>query len=134
MGTPPSLLSTVNDTLAIPIFPFDTDPAKIISALFLPRSCFMLCSPNTQRMASDTLLFPLPFGPTIAVMLLILPFGGRKLIVVFLANDLNPCMSTCFRYIVLLISYTIYTCCATICKYMWRVYHALTIGFNYPIL
>ena len=33
-----------------------------------PRKSFGLCSPKTQRIASATLLFPHPFGPTIAVI------------------------------------------------------------------
>ena len=43
-------------------------PEKITSCMFPPRSCLALCSPRTQRTASPTLLFPLPFGPTIPVI------------------------------------------------------------------
>src|SRR5437867_7995468 len=43
-------------------------PLKMTSSIFSPRSDFALCSPRTHAIASDTLLFPHPFGPTIAVM------------------------------------------------------------------
>src|SRR5687767_7714715 len=37
------------------------------SSIFSPRRLLALCSPSTQVMASTTLLFPQPLGPTIAV-------------------------------------------------------------------
>ena len=43
-----------------------------------------LCSPKTQRTASEMLLLPLPLGPTIAVM----PSEKSKFILS--ANDLKP--------------------------------------------
>ena len=43
-------------------------PEKITSCIFPPRNCLALCSPRTQRTASPTLLFPLPFGPTMPVI------------------------------------------------------------------
>jgi hypothetical protein len=41
----------------------------------------------TQRIASSTLDFPQPFGPTIEVI------GSGKLMLVLSTNDLNPQMS-----------------------------------------
>ena len=59
-------------------------PAKMMSSIFSPRSCFACFSPRTHLMASTTLDFPHPFGPMITVM------PGSKLIWVLSANDLNP--------------------------------------------
>src|SRR5262245_10653060 len=42
-------------------------PLKITSSIFSPRKDLALCSPSTHAMASETLLLPQPFGPTIAV-------------------------------------------------------------------
>src|SRR5260221_5186277 len=42
-------------------------PWKITSCICSPRRLFALCSPSTQVMASTTLLFPQPLGPTMAV-------------------------------------------------------------------
>ena len=50
-------------------------------------------SPSTQRTASATLLFPLPFGPTIQVI----PLWNSNS--VLFANDLKPCTSILFKYI-----------------------------------
>lgn len=52
-----------------------------------------LCSPSTQRMPSDMLLLPLPFGPTTAVMPL------TNSISVLSANDLKPDSSMRFNNI-----------------------------------
>ena len=57
------------------------------------RRVLDLCSPITQRIASDTLLFPQPFGPTMAVK----PFLNSRL--VESTNDLKPSSSKFFRYI-----------------------------------
>src|SRR5699024_5774264 len=46
-----------------------------------------------QRTASPTLLFPLPLGPTMAVI----PLWNSN--VILFAKDLNPCTSILFRYI-----------------------------------
>src|SRR6058998_63858 len=54
-------------TSAIPIGARLRVPLKITSSILSPRSDFALCSPSTQATASDTLLFPQPFGPTMAV-------------------------------------------------------------------
>src|SRR5881296_2891664 len=55
-------------TSAIPIGARLRVPLKMTSSIFSPRSDFALCSPRTQAIASETLLFPHPFGPTIAVI------------------------------------------------------------------
>src|ERR1044072_9461934 len=50
-----------------------------------PRRCLTRCSPKTQAMASATLLFPQPLGPTTAVIPS--PVKTRSL---WSAKDLNP--------------------------------------------
>lgn len=57
---------------------------KITSSILLPRRYLALCSPSTQRIASEMLLLPLPLGPTIAVM------PEPKLNSILSAKDLNP--------------------------------------------
>ena len=46
----------------------DSEPEKINSPMAPARSTPGLCSPRAKRTASVTLLFPDPFGPTIAVI------------------------------------------------------------------
>ena len=87
-------------TYAYPIGFLIWVPAKITSSILLPRSCFALCSPSTQRTASATLLFPLPFGPTIAVI------PSWNLNTILFANDLNPCTSILFKYILFPLLYS----------------------------
>ena len=60
-------------------------PEKMISSVFCPRRLWTFCSPKTQRTASEILLFPQPFGPTITVI------PSANSIVVLSAKDLNPC-------------------------------------------
>ena len=43
-------------------------PLKITSSIESPRSCLALCSPMTQRIASETFVLPQPLGPTTPVM------------------------------------------------------------------
>src|SRR5262249_40303715 len=62
----PSSLS-VMVTSAIPIGARLREPLKMTSSIFSPRRDLALCSPRTQAIASDTLLLPQPFGPTIPV-------------------------------------------------------------------
>ena len=62
-----------------------SEPEKIISSAFCPRIWRTFCSPSTQRTASEILLFPHPFGPTMTVM------PSEKSIVVLSAKDLKPC-------------------------------------------
>ena len=52
------------------------------------------CSPKTQRIASETLLLPHPFGPTIAII------PSSKVRRVLSAKLLKPCISNVFKYIV----------------------------------
>ena len=66
-------------------------PEKITSSIFAPRKFRILCSPNAQRIASDKLLLPLPFGPTIALI------PGLNSSSVLSANDLKPKTSNFFR-------------------------------------
>ena len=54
------------------------------SCILLPRSCFALCSPSVQRMASATFDLPQPFGPIMAVT------PCWKGISTLSANDLKP--------------------------------------------
>src|SRR5512143_4243758 len=42
-------------------------PLKITSSMDVPRRLFALCSPRTQLIASEMLLLPQPFGPTMPV-------------------------------------------------------------------
>ena len=42
-------------------------PLKMQSSILPPRRALALCSPSTQRTASEILLFPHPFGPTMQV-------------------------------------------------------------------
>src|SRR5690606_38477462 len=69
-------------------------PEKITSSCLRARRRRELCSPRTQRMASETLLLPEPFGPTTAVT----PEPYSK--TVRLAKLLNPWMESFFRYMV----------------------------------
>lgn len=91
MGRLPSLLSRTRETSANPIALRDCVPSNTTSSILEPRSSFELISPRTQRMASVILLFPLPFGPTMAVI------PSLKWIVVLSGNDLKPWISNDFR-------------------------------------
>ena len=89
-----SELSTVRFTLAKPMAPRLWVPPKITSSILpAPRSWRLLVSPSTQRMASEMLLLPEPFGPTTAVMprsMGILMRSGKLL---------KPCISSSFNTI-----------------------------------
>ena len=63
-------------------------PLKITSSIESPRSCLALCSPSTQRMASETFVLPQPFGPMTPVM----PSPNSSS--VRSQNDLNPWISS----------------------------------------
>jgi len=86
-----SLLSIHRDTSAKPRAFLLSLPAKMTSSILLPLKALTLCSPNTHLIASDILLLPLPFGPTIAFMVF------PKLSSIFSAKDLKPCISSCFK-------------------------------------
>ncbi|EKE19115.1 MAG: hypothetical protein ACD_9C00132G0001 [uncultured bacterium] len=82
----------------------------------------MLCSPNAHFIASEALDFPEPLGPTIAVIPLS-PFlspvfkAGKNSNVVLLAKDLNPDISTFFRYTALVYKvYKVYKTYKAKCK------------------
>src|ERR1041384_7472633 len=62
-------------------------PLKMIFSIFSERSIRVFCSPNTQRMASTTFDFPLPFGPTMDVTPL------SKWMMIFSPKLLNPLIS-----------------------------------------
>ena len=69
------------------------DKVEVITSDMLePRRLLADCSPNTQRIASATLLLPQPFGPTIAVI------PSVKSIGVLSANDLNPTNSIFLKF------------------------------------
>ena len=63
-----SVLSMTSVTCAKPIWLRFSVPPKITSSILAPRSWRLFCSPMTQRMASEILDLPEPFGPTMAVM------------------------------------------------------------------
>ena len=68
----PAILTAVTPrsislTSAAPVALRPSVPPKMTSSIRSPRRLFALCSPNTQVMASTTLLLPHPLGPTIAV-------------------------------------------------------------------
>ena len=88
------VLSKTKDTSQYESFFLFSVPAKITSCILLPRKALLDCSPNTQRIASLTLLFPQPFGPTIAVI------PPSKLILVKSANDLKPTISISLKVII----------------------------------
>ena len=66
-------------------------PAKITSCILFPRRFFADCSPKTHKIASEIFDFPLPLGPTIAVM------GLSKFNFILSLKDLKPCISTDFN-------------------------------------
>ena len=88
IGSVPSSFEKCNDTSATITARRADEPWKITSSIFAPRSNRARCSPSTQRTASDTLDFPHPLGPTIAVT----PFSNT--ISVASAKDLKPWSSS----------------------------------------
>ncbi len=87
-----SELSRTSVTSATPTGLRALDPEKMTSSMAWPRSCFALCSPRTQRMASEIFDLPEPFGPTITVS------PGSKAIWARSANDLKPLRVSDLRY------------------------------------
>src|SRR5260370_42286655 len=79
----------VSVTSAMPVGLRVLVPLKITSAMRSPRIDLADCSPSTQLMASLTLDFPHPFGPTIAAIPPPVKFMGVRS-----QNDLNPTIST----------------------------------------
>ncbi len=92
MGSIWSELSSTSVTSASPTAPLAEEPEKMTSSIAWPRSIFALCSPSTQRIASDTFDLPEPFGPTTTLR------PGSKTIWVLSAKDLKPLSVSDFRY------------------------------------
>ena len=88
VGRMPRSFLKVRCTSAMPSGLRVGQPLKMTSSMESPRSCLALCSPSTQRIASETLVLPQPFGPTTPVM----PSPKRSS--VLSQNDLNPWMSS----------------------------------------
>ncbi len=95
------------------------EPPQMRSSARFPRMLFIDCSPSAKRNASATLLLPEPFGPTIAVVEL------PKSKTVFLANDLNPTISSRFNI-------TVY--CITIASTSVRLLRQLVPPLAYSAL
>src|SRR5512140_372355 len=87
----PLSLSMVRVTSAMPIGLRRAEPLKITSSIASPRSCLALCSPMTQRMASEMFVLPQPLGPTTAVM----PLPNDTSVAS--TNDLKPWRSSLVR-------------------------------------
>ena len=67
LGASRSLLSSIKDTSAKFLAERVAAPAKMTSSMPPPRIAVGLFSPITQRIASNRLDLPQPFGPTIPV-------------------------------------------------------------------
>ena len=68
-------------------------PLKMTSSMDAPRRLLALCSPRTQEMASEMLLLPQPFGPTMPVT------PPWKTSSCLSQKDLKPTISTVSRRI-----------------------------------
>src|SRR5215510_11968075 len=93
VGRMPRSFLKVRWTSAMPSGLRPGEPLKITSSMVSPRSCRALCSPITQRIASETLVLPQPFGPMMPVM------PPLKSTSVLSTNDLNPWRSRRWRNI-----------------------------------
>ena len=87
-----SVLSSTSVTSATPTGLRALEPEKTTSSMAWPRSILALCSPRTQRMASETLDLPEPLGPTTTVR------PGSNTMCVRSAKDLKPFSVRDFRY------------------------------------
>jgi hypothetical protein len=76
------------ETSAIPTGAASSEPLKITSSIFFPRSVLIRCSPMTQRIASAMLLLPQPFGPTMPLI------PGENSTTTFSMKDLKPVISS----------------------------------------
>ncbi len=88
IGRTPSSFAKISETSATLTARRADEPWKMTSSIFAPRRIRARCSPSTQRTASDTLDFPQPLGPTIAVT------PSSNSMDVWSANDLKPCISS----------------------------------------
>ena len=82
----------MSDTCAKPMAPRLAVPPKMTSCILPPRRVLELCSPITQRMASEIFDFPEPFGPTMAVI------SFSNVSRVFSGKDLKPWISNALKY------------------------------------
>ena len=82
----------MSDTWAKPMAPRLAVPPKMTSCILPPRRVLELCSPITQRMASEIFDFPEPFGPTMAVI------SFSNVSRVFSGKDLKPWISNALKY------------------------------------
>src|SRR5690606_4242537 len=81
------VLSKVRETSASCVGFLVFVPLKITLSILSERRALVFCSPSTHRMASTTLDFPHPLGPTIPVM------PASKLMVILSPKLLNPLIS-----------------------------------------
>ena len=72
---------------------FKMTPEQLEAAITPKTRMLILCSPSTHLMLSEILLLPEPFGPITAVI------PGLNSNTVLSANDLKPCNSNLFKYI-----------------------------------
>ena len=87
------VLSNDIETSANCSFFLDLEPLKIIFSILSDLSKLVFCSPKTHLIASTTLDFPQPLGPTIPVTPLL------KFITVLSPKLLNPLISNLFNLI-----------------------------------
>ena len=107
----------VSMTSAIPRGGLEAAPLKMVSSMRSIRSDFCDCSPKAQSIASTRLLFPVPFGPTSAVMPVPKEIEAST-------KDLNPMISSCFRCmyvslfraVSLFVGIHVITCIGVTCK------------------
>src|SRR3989344_9068229 len=98
-GKNPEPLSKWSPACAMDILGLLGGPFQIKSSVLAPRRFLASRSPKSQRIESMTLLLPLPFGPTMAVI----PAGNSK--TVFWAKDLKPLSSRDFRNMRILLKF-----------------------------
>ena len=90
-----SELSKMSSTIASDEPLYVLFPEKSRLAAFAALMLLMLNLPRTKQRASAMLLLPEPFGPTITFI------EFSKGMSVFLAKDLNPCITIFFMWVIL---------------------------------
>jgi len=90
-----SSLSKVSSTIASAEPLYDLFPEKSRFAAFAALMDLIESLPNTKQRASVMFDFPEPFGPTITFI------EFSRGISVFLAKDLNPCITIFFMWVIL---------------------------------